>query len=52
MGTRDELRQLADFLALTDTTPVIDHTLPMEQARDGIEAIAKGDVFGKIVLTR
>jgi NADPH:quinone reductase-like Zn-dependent oxidoreductase len=52
MGTRDELRQLADFLDLTGSAPVIDRTLPMEQARDGIEAIASGDVFGKIVLTR
>ena len=51
MGTREELRALADFLALSDTAPLIDRTLPMDQARDGIAAIADGDVFGKIVLT-
>jgi hypothetical protein len=32
--------------------PVIDRVLPMEQAREGFEAVATGDVFGKIVLTR
>lgn len=52
MGTRDELRQLADFLALTGTVPLIDRVLPMEQARGGLAAIAGGEVFGKIVLTR
>ncbi len=52
MGTRDELRRLAEFLALSGSTPLIDRTLPMDQARDGLAAIAAGDVFGKIVLTR
>lgn len=52
MGTRDELRRLAEFMALTGTTPLIDAELPMEQAADGIARIAAGDVFGKIVLTR
>jgi hypothetical protein len=32
--------------------PLIDHVLPMEQARDGFAAMAQGDVFGKIVFTR
>ena len=52
MGTREELRRLADFLELTGSSPLIDRSLPMEKARDGLEAIASGDVFGKIVLTR
>ncbi len=52
MGTRDELRALAQFLELSGSEPLIDRTLPMEDARDGIAAIADGDVFGKIVLTR
>jgi NADPH:quinone reductase-like Zn-dependent oxidoreductase len=38
--------------AVTGLRPVIDRTLPMEQARDGFAALAEGDVFGKIVLTR
>ncbi|HWL97295.1 MAG TPA: zinc-binding dehydrogenase [Nocardioidaceae bacterium] len=51
MGTRDELRQLADFLDVTGTRPLIDRTLPMSEARDGFAAMAEGDVFGKVVFT-
>jgi len=52
MGTRDELAALVNMLDATGTRPLIDHTLPMEQARDGFAAMAAGDVFGKIVFTR
>ncbi|MDT0187289.1 zinc-binding dehydrogenase [Microbacterium sp. ARD31] len=52
MGTRQELDQLVKFLHATGTKPLIDHTLPMDQARDGFAAMAGGDVFGKIVFTR
>lgn len=52
MGTRDELAALVNMLDATGARPLIDHTLPMEQARDGFAAMASGDVFGKIVFTR
>jgi NADPH:quinone reductase-like Zn-dependent oxidoreductase len=52
MGTRQELDQLVKFLHATGARPLIDHTLPMEQAREGFAAMAGGDVFGKIVFTR
>lgn len=52
MGTRDELASLVTMLDATGLRPVIDRALPMEQARDGFAAMAAGDVFGKIVLTR
>lgn len=52
MGTRDELDALVRFLDATGTRPLIDHTLPMERAREGFAAMAQGDVFGKIVFTR
>jgi len=52
MGTREELQRLLRFCASTGVRPVIDRVLPMEQAREGFEAVASGDVFGKIVLTR
>jgi NADPH:quinone reductase-like Zn-dependent oxidoreductase len=52
MGTRDELASLVTLLDATGTRPLIDHTLPMEKARDGFAAMAAGDVFGKIVFTR
>lgn len=51
MGTREELGALTDFMAVTDTLPLIDRVLPLEQARDGFEAMASGDVFGKVVFT-
>jgi NADPH:quinone reductase-like Zn-dependent oxidoreductase len=51
MGTRDELRQLADFLDVTGTRPLIDRTLPMSEAKNGFAAMADGDVFGKVVFT-
>jgi len=52
MGTRDELRRLAEFMAVTGTKPLIDAEIPMEDAADGLQRVIDGDVFGKIVLTR
>ena len=52
MGTRAELASLVTMLDATGTRPLVDRTLPMEQARDGFAAMADGDVFGKIVFTR
>jgi NADPH:quinone reductase-like Zn-dependent oxidoreductase len=52
MGTRDELASLVTMLDATGTRPLLDRTLPMEQARDGFAAMAEGDVFGKVVFTR
>jgi NADPH:quinone reductase-like Zn-dependent oxidoreductase len=52
MGTREELRRLAEFMDVTGTKPLIDDELPMEQAANGLQRVVDGDVFGKIVLTR
>jgi NADPH:quinone reductase-like Zn-dependent oxidoreductase len=52
MGTRAELASLVSLLDATGARPLIDRTLPMEDARDGFAAMAHGDVFGKIVFTR
>ncbi|GAB7004068.1 zinc-binding dehydrogenase [Nocardioides sp. AN3] len=52
MGTKAELASLVQLLDATGTRPLIDRVLPMTDARQGFEAIAGGDVFGKIVLTR
>jgi NADPH:quinone reductase-like Zn-dependent oxidoreductase len=51
MGTRDQLGRLLQFCEQTGVRPLIDHTLPLEQARDGLAAMISGDIFGKIVLT-
>jgi NADPH:quinone reductase-like Zn-dependent oxidoreductase len=50
MGTKAELADLIGFLSVTGVRPRIDSTLPLASARDGIEAIASGDLVGKIVL--
>ena len=51
MGTREELHRLAQFMDVTGVRPLIDSELPMEKAAEGLQSVADGDVFGKIVLT-
>jgi NADPH:quinone reductase-like Zn-dependent oxidoreductase len=51
MGTRDELDRLARLCATAQIKPTIDATYPLEQAREAIERLNAGDVFGKLVLT-
>jgi NADPH:quinone reductase-like Zn-dependent oxidoreductase len=52
MGTRDELSRLLQLCMVTGVRPVIDRSMPLEQARDGFAALLAGEVFGKIVFTR
>ncbi|MGH3413297.1 MAG: zinc-binding dehydrogenase [Marmoricola sp.] len=52
MGTRAELAGLVNLLDASGARPLIDHTVAMEQARDGFAAMASGEIFGKIVFTR
>jgi NADPH:quinone reductase-like Zn-dependent oxidoreductase len=51
MGTRDELAGLVSLLDLSGARPLIDRVLPLDQARQGFEAMIGGDIFGKIVFT-
>ncbi|MEJ7629425.1 MAG: zinc-binding dehydrogenase [Nocardioidaceae bacterium] len=51
MGTRDELRALAELLDLSGARPVIDRVLPLTDARDGFAAMVDGQLFGKVVFT-
>lgn len=51
MGTRDELRRLVSLCAATGLRPLVERTLPMAQAREAIAEVARGEVFGKVVLT-
>jgi NADPH:quinone reductase-like Zn-dependent oxidoreductase len=51
MGTREELRALAEMLEVTGTRPLIDRSLPLDRARDGFAAMIDGDLFGKVVFT-
>ncbi len=49
MGTRDQLARLARFCEQTGVRPLIDRTLPLAQARDGLTAMISGELFGKVV---
>src|SRR6195952_123417 len=51
MGPRDELAGLLKLLADTGVRPLIHDVRPLTDARASFEALAKGDVFGKLVLT-
>jgi D-arabinose 1-dehydrogenase-like Zn-dependent alcohol dehydrogenase len=51
MGTREELERLIRFCVEKDVRPVIDRTLPLDQAREGFEAMLGGSFVGKIVFT-
>jgi NADPH:quinone reductase-like Zn-dependent oxidoreductase len=50
MGTRDELVQLARLCEMRGISPPIDRVLALSEGREGFAAMAKGDLFGKIVL--
>jgi NADPH:quinone reductase-like Zn-dependent oxidoreductase len=51
MGTRDELQRLVRLCVDRGVRPLIDHAMPLAEARAGFEAMAGGDLFGKIVFT-
>jgi NADPH:quinone reductase-like Zn-dependent oxidoreductase len=51
MGTRAQLARLLRFCEQTGVRPLIDRTLPLDRARDGVAAMINGDLFGKVVLT-
>jgi NADPH:quinone reductase-like Zn-dependent oxidoreductase len=50
MGTKAELAEMISFLHTTGLRPLVDRTLPLESAGEGLAAIASGDLVGKIVL--
>lgn len=51
MGTRAEMAEMLDLIAAKGIEPEIDSVLPLERARDHFEAMHRGTVFGKLVLT-
>ncbi|MEY9844069.1 zinc-binding dehydrogenase [Streptacidiphilus sp. MAP5-3] len=50
MGTKEELAGLLNFCRTAGVRPVVDSVLPLSEAREGFARMAKGDLFGKIVL--
>ena len=51
MGTRDELERLIRFCLERDIRPTQHATMALADARAGFEALAGGEVVGKIVFT-
>jgi NADPH:quinone reductase-like Zn-dependent oxidoreductase len=51
MGTREELERLIRLCVEKDVRPVIDRTLPLDQSREGFQAMLEGSFIGKIVFT-
>ena len=51
MGSQAELRELLRFFETGQLQPVVDRTLPLEQAAAAQEALESREQFGKIVLT-
>jgi NADPH:quinone reductase-like Zn-dependent oxidoreductase len=51
MGTREELERLLRLCVDKRVRPAIHATLPLGEARQGFEAMLRGETFGKIVFT-
>ncbi|UJA19190.1 zinc-binding dehydrogenase [Thermoleophilia bacterium SCSIO 60948] len=51
MGTRGELESMLELLAQTGTKPTISGSWALADAREAFEVMAKGEPFGKLVLT-
>ncbi len=52
MGTREELQRLLALCVVAGVRPLIEREVPMTEAREAIAEVLRGEVFGKIVLTR
>ncbi|MQA76036.1 MAG: zinc-binding dehydrogenase [Solirubrobacterales bacterium] len=50
MGTREELERLVRLCETSGARPTIDSVLSLDEARSGFEAMAEGELFGKIVI--
>jgi NADPH:quinone reductase-like Zn-dependent oxidoreductase len=50
MGSKEELAGLLNLCATAGVRPVIDSTYPLAEAKDAFARMAKGDLFGKLVL--
>ena len=47
---REDLTQLMDYIQAGKMEPVIDKTLPLKEAAEGIRLIEDREVFGKVII--
>lgn len=50
MGTLAELRNLIDLCTVGGIRPLVDQAVPLARAKDAFAQLARGEVFGKIVI--
>jgi NADPH:quinone reductase-like Zn-dependent oxidoreductase len=50
LGSREEFRQVVNFLCNTNLRPIIDQAFPLSEAAAAHERLERGEQFGKIVL--
>jgi NADPH:quinone reductase-like Zn-dependent oxidoreductase len=50
LGSREEFRQILNFLCNTRMRPIIDRVFPLEETPAAHERLERGEQFGKIVL--
>lgn len=50
MGSKEDLAALLAFCARTGVRPVVDSTVPLARAAEGLARLGRGEQFGKVVL--
>ncbi|MBV9593081.1 MAG: zinc-binding dehydrogenase, partial [Actinobacteria bacterium] len=50
MGTKQELRELLSLLTTSGLRPHVDRVLPLREVADGLRAMERGQLLGKIVI--
>lgn len=51
MGSREELREMLDFIEKHNIKPVVGHTYPLDQIADAFQLLEENDQYGKIAIT-
>ncbi|MBI2360617.1 MAG: zinc-binding dehydrogenase [Deltaproteobacteria bacterium] len=50
LGSREEFRQILNFMRTSQLRPIIDHLFPLKEVADAHRRLEEGKQFGKIVL--
>lgn len=50
MGSREEFREMLTFVEKHNIKPVIDSVYPLEEGKQALERLKRGENFGKIAL--